>query len=215
MIIELKNIVPEPLILDIVKQSQHSIFNRDLKIDASKRNLIIARSGKGKTTLLNILFGIRHDFSGTYRIDNLENTAINEDFIVNFRKNECSYIFQDLQLIDDITVLENIQLKNELTNFKSNEQIQEMLSYLEMSNFQNQKVATLSYGQKQRVAILRAVCQPMKTIFLDEPFSHLDMRTIELAKSLIENELDAQNAGCLHVSLGEDYGMKYDTVIEF
>jgi putative ABC transport system ATP-binding protein len=213
MKIELDRVIPLPLELEISKGNAQ-IFGRNVLFDLSKRNLIIAASGKGKSTLLNILFGLRNDYRGAITIidKNIE-LSVNDDWS-DFRKSECGYIFQDLRLLPQLTALENIQLKNQLTNFKTNAEIMKMLETVGISIIKDQKVETLSYGQKQRVAIVRALCQPLKTILMDEPFSHLDEENIELCKTLIINELNVQNAGCMMVSLGEDYGIKFDNIYQ-
>ena len=71
----------------------------------------------------------------------------------------------------------------------------------------------MSYGQRQRVAIIRALCQPFEFLLMDEPFSHLDDANIKIASNLIKEELKMQQAGFLLVSLGERYYFKYDKEI--
>jgi putative ABC transport system ATP-binding protein len=213
MIIEFKDVIPLPLELEVSK-GVSQIFGHNIRFDLSKRNLLVAASGKGKSTLLNILFGLRTDYNGSVSnnadlISKYTNTSWS-----NFRKEECGYIFQDLRLLPALTALENIQLKNQLANYKSNSEILDMMDRIGISSVKNQQVETLSYGQKQRVAIVRALCQPLKTLLMDEPFSHLDEDNIELCKTLIINELDTQNAGCMLVSLGEDYGIKFDNTYQ-
>ena len=73
-----------------------------------------------------------------------------------------------------------------------------------------QSCATLSYGQRQRVAIIRALCQPFDFLLLDEPFSHLDEANTEAAFQLIEQVCAEQKAGFILVSLGEKFGRTYD-----
>ena len=90
------------------------------------------------------------------------------------RKLDLSTIFQGLELFDELTALENIQVKNRQTGYYSDHTIREMASFLEVEHHLNRSVAILSYGQKQRIAIIRALCQPFSFLFADEIFSHLD-----------------------------------------
>ncbi len=213
MIIQLDQVIPLPLELEVSK-GLTQIFGKNIHFDVSKRNLIIAASGKGKSTLLNILFGLRRDFDGFISIDNKSIEQFTHDNWSDFRKDKVGYIFQDLRLLGNLTVFENIQLKNQLTNHKSLIEIDSMLQKLGVFEIKNQKVDTLSYGQKQRVAIIRSLCQPLQFLFMDEPFSHLDTQNIDLSKNMIINELDSQKAGCLMVSLGDDYGISFDKVYD-
>ena len=72
----------------------------------------------------------------------------------------------------------------------------------------------MSYGQRQRIAIIRALCQPFDFLLLDEPFSHLDADNIQKAIDLILEICNAENAGMMLVSLGEDYGISFDKRLE-
>jgi putative ABC transport system ATP-binding protein len=85
-----------------------------------------------------------------------------------------------------------------------------MTQQLGMSAQLNQKTKTLSYGQKQRLAIIRALCQPFEFLLLDEPFSHLDNTNINIAWQLIQTEAKKQNAGIILTSLGNNYQLDFD-----
>ena len=74
-------------------------------------------------------------------------------------------------------------------------------------------VETLSLGQKQRVSIIRSLCQPFDFLLLDEPFSHLDESNIEILSSIIHQELDNQNAGFIMTTLNNEYLFKYDKIL--
>ncbi|MGC9341123.1 MAG: ATP-binding cassette domain-containing protein, partial [Bacteroidales bacterium] len=108
-----------------------------------------------------------------------------------------------LELFDELTALENIQLKNRLTGHKSASEIIKLAEILEISGFMNRKTEILSFGQKQRVAIIRALCQPFNFLLADEIFSHLDDVIREKALEVITDELENQGAGILFTSLKE------------
>ena len=78
-----------------------------------------------------------------------------------------------------------------------------------MGPFLTQKAETLSYGQRQRIAIVRALAQPFRYLMLDEPFSHLDLDNARLARELIDEQVGAQGATLVVASLGEDYGWTF------
>ena len=108
-----------------------------------------------------------------------------------------------------MTALENIQLKNTLTNHKTETEILEMLAQLDVDQLAHKKAETLSYGQKQRVAIVRALCQPFELLLLDEPFSHIDEVQIKNAVTLVSQQVEQNNAALIIASLGDTYNINY------
>jgi putative ABC transport system ATP-binding protein len=125
-----------------------------------------------------------------------------------------SYIFQDFKLFPSLTVWENLVLKNELTQHKTDEAMQAMLQKVGLWAKKDQLIIELSLGQRQRIAIVRALCQPFEWLLLDEPFSHLDESNISILTTLINEELIKNNAGMILTSLGSDYLFEYDTLLK-
>ena len=156
-----------------------------------KSYLVEAPSGKGKTSLLSIMYGIRKDYSGNMFIDEREAGKI-----------QLSYIFQGLELFDDLRAWDNIMLKNNITHHKTNQQISSMADRLNIGQFLKKKCGLLSYGQRQRVAIIRAMCQPFDFLFADECFSHIDRATGEVVMELVREECHYREAGLILTSLG-------------
>jgi putative ABC transport system ATP-binding protein len=123
-------------------------------------------------------------------------------------------VHQGLLLFDELSLMQNIHLKNRITKFKTEAQINAMVNSLSLNNQRNQKVKTLSYGQKQRLAIIRALCQPFDFIFLDEPFSHLDNDNAQTAWQLISDEAHEQKAGVVLTSLGNTHNIRFDKIYQ-
>ncbi len=207
--IQLQDLRPDP-IFDGGKTLQSDIWATQRTFEKGKRYLISAPSGKGKSTLLHLIYGLRSDYSGEVHINEKPIRNFKADEWSDMRQQKLSIVFQDLRLFPNLTALENIQLKNKLSDFKSETGIREMADELGIANLLEKTSRTLSYGQRQRVAIIRALCQPFEFLLLDEPFSHLDQDNIEIAGSLINKELKQQEAALLLVSLGDAYGMNYD-----
>jgi ABC-type lipoprotein export system ATPase subunit len=209
--IELKNIRPIPLIETPGGISPNSdTFGQQLTFQRHKKYLVVAPSGKGKSTLLHIIYGLRNDFEGNLVIDEQPVANFEHDDWSELRQNKLSIIFQNLRLFPELTAMENIQLKADLKNFKTAKEIQQMALQLGVEHLLEKTAKTLSYGQRQRIAIIRALCQPFDFLLLDEPFSHLDALNIKIASDLIETEVNRQNAGLILVSLGEKYHFSYD-----
>jgi len=118
------------------------------------------------------------------------------------RRRQLSLCPQGLWLFDDLSALENIQLKNSLTHHKTEKEIQNMLQHAGMAEHQHKKAGILSYGQKQRIAIIRALSQTFHFILLDEAFSHLDKENKHKMWELIRTEAAQQSAGIILTSLG-------------
>ncbi|MCH5238383.1 MAG: ATP-binding cassette domain-containing protein, partial [Muribaculaceae bacterium] len=120
----------------------------------------------------------------------------------DIRKSKIALLPQEMRLFPEITVIENIQLKNSLTNKKTLAQIKEMLALLGVEEKFDSPVAKLSIGQQQRVAIVRTLCQPYDFIFLDEPVSHLDETNNRIVAKLVERDAAENNAGIITTSVG-------------
>jgi ABC-type lipoprotein export system ATPase subunit len=208
---ELDNVKPAPIPPNLMASS--NIWATNLKLEKGRRYLVTAPSGKGKSTFLHALYGLRRDYEGFV---SFENQNVN-DFSLNdwsdIRQEKVSIVFQDLRLFLNLSGWDNLLLKSELTTAKSKSDIEKMAKHLGIETILNQTCGTMSYGQRQRVAIIRALCQPFDYLLLDEPFSHLDEANIQAACGLIREVCVAQNSGYILVSLGNDYFLEYDEIL--
>jgi len=176
----------------------------------AKRYLIRAQSGRGKTSLLSFLYGERDSYEGTITYDGV---PIPKAFLPN-RRHRLSYLFQDLRLFPSLTAKENIQLKNRLTGYFSSQQISELLARVGLAHKQDTPVATLSLGQRQRVAFLRALAQPFEVLLLDEPFSHLDEANTHVLCQILEEECTQRGATLLMTALETNALLNYDQILQ-
>ena len=168
--------------------------------------LIRAQSGQGKTSLLNFIYGASFSYDGkiTY------NEVFNKKEVLRYRIDKLSYVYQDLRLFPTLTAFENIILKNKLTLYKTEAQINSLIERVGLSHKRDTLVQTLSLGQRQRIALLRALCQPFELLLLDEPFSHLDDSNTGILREIIEEELQARNASLLLTSLEDNNFFHYN-----
>ena len=171
-------------------------FNRGCRI------CIQAESGGGKSSLLSFIYGNRNDYSGEILFDgkNIRDFSIPQ--WCEIRKKEIALLPQEMRLFLELSAIENIQLKNSLTNYKREEEIDEMLKLLGIYEKKYSPAGKLSIGQQQRVAIVRTLCQPFDFIFLDEPVSHLDETNNRMVAELVEREAKKTNAGIIATSVG-------------
>ena len=173
--------------------------------------LVEAPSGKGKTSLLSILYGLRTDYRGRFFFDNQPADSFSPRDWSETRKNAVSFIFQGLELFDDLTARENIRLKNSITHHKTEAEINNMAERLEIGPFLDRKTRILSFGQKQRVAIIRALCQPFRFLLADECFSHIDRKNSYTAFQLIDEQCTKKGAAFILTSLNnmEDFKLEH------
>lgn len=154
-------------------------------------NMIVGKSGCGKTTLLNMIGTMDQDYIGSIVYNGVELTTLSYDKICEFRNYELSYIFQINSLFEDLTVRQNIEMALNLQGKTTN--IDEILDKVGLSGFENRKIKYLSGGEKQRVSIARAIAKDCKVILADEPTSALDTknshRIFELLKEISKDKL--------------------------
>ena len=208
MDIQFDQVMPHPLAS--IQHGNDSIWGDSVMLKAGHKILLNASSGKGKSTFTMSVMGLRNDYNGTIRMDGRDIKQFSIDEWVAYRQNKLSVVFQDLQLFPNLSVAENLLLKNQLTDFKTENEIREFLDTLEIGHKWDEPCRLLSMGQQQRVAIVRALCQPFEFLILDEPFSHLDDRNSKISLELIAKEASKQNAGFVLTSLDDDDTFPYD-----
>ncbi|WP_462280020.1 ATP-binding cassette domain-containing protein [Salinivirga cyanobacteriivorans] len=175
---------------------------------------IIAPSGRGKTTLLNVLFGIRNDYHGQFIIEDKPANNLKLSDWAHIRTHKISSVFQGLRLFRHLTGKQNIDIKNRLTGRLTDQQIESLAKTLGIEQQMSQKAGLMSYGQQQRLAILRAFAQPFEWLLLDEPFSHLDPETAQITADLIRNECSVRSANFIVTRLiSEDYLQANEEII--
>lgn len=200
--IEIKDLCPR-----FISGENSDIWKKTIRIE--KPTLITAESGSGKSSFIQLLYGLLPIEQGSIFIEDQNLRSLNRRQWSSLRSNTISIVFQDLRLIEQLTGFQNIQLKNDLTNHLDESKIEELLKEAGILQVAHQKVNTLSQGQKQRVAIIRALCQPHKWLFLDEPFSHLDRKNTRVMAQMILRQSQAIGSNILLTSLGEDYQMPF------
>lgn len=186
------------------------VWHRDLTFEKGKRYLIEAASGTGKSSLCSYVYGYRHDYQGIINFDARNIRSLHVAEWVEVRRRSLSLLFQELRLFPELTALENVLLKNRLTGHKKKKDILALFQATGLEDKVNEKAGRLSFGQQQRVAFIRCLCQPFDFILLDEPVSHLDDANNAILSGLLQEEARRQGAGIIVTSIGRHLGMDYD-----
>lgn len=189
------------------------VWHKDLSFRKGETYLIEAASGTGKSSLCSYIYGYRNDYQGIISFDETNIKAYSVKQWVDVRQHSLSMLFQDLRLFTELTAMENIRLKNNLTGYKSKKEIFALFDALGLSDKRDVKAGRLSFGQQQRVAFIRSLCQPFDFLFLDEPVSHLDDANGHLMGELVKEEATRRGAGVIVTSIGKHPDLKYDAVL--
>lgn len=204
-------VMPHPL--SSIQHGANSIWGNHAEFSKGEKILLNASSGKGKSTFTFSAVGLRSDYEGEITYNGEDIRSFDADRWTEIRARHLSVVFQDLQLFPELTVAENLTLKNDLTGTFSDSELKDMLLYLDIQSKWDQKCRFLSMGQQQRVAIIRALCQPFDLLIMDEPFSHLDVENTNKCLELIDQRCDALQAGFVLTTLGEDHGFNYSKTL--
>lgn len=187
------------------------IWGKHISFEPCKSYLLCGGSGRGKTTMLSVIFGMRKDYTGNVFIDSKNISEYSQSQWDNIRRTKISFMFQGLKLFDELSGYENIEIKNKLTGIKSKNEIYEMAEFLGVSALMEKKAQKLSFGQIQRLALIRALCQPFEYLLLDEPFSHIDEINISKSIELIKQECQSHSSGLILSSLSDNNSFDYET----
>lgn len=208
--IRLKNVLPD-VFADIAGASHiasSEIWLSEVKLQRGANYLVYAESGTGKSSLCSYLYGERRDYSGRILFDSADISRFGQGRWSELRQKSLAYLPQQLSLFPELTVTENIEIKNRLTNFRSATEIGAMLERMEIADKAEVRARYLSIGQQQRVAIIRALCQPFDFLLLDEPVSHLDARNNVSVAEMISEEATRQGASIIATSVGNNISIR-------
>lgn len=175
----------------------HVLKNINLTLPNKGLVVILGESGSGKTTLLNMVGGLDKPTTGTIHFNNSSFEKYDSKKWDKIRNQEIGYIFQNYNLLHELTVFDNIEMVLKMKGISSKEEITKRIDYitekLGMFNYQNRKTNALSGGQQQRVAIARALVKNPQLIIADEPTGNLDSKTtieiMNIIKSISKDKL--------------------------
>lgn len=192
--------------------------NMNIEIEQGSAVAIIGQSGRGKTTMLNILSGLDSPTSGEVIFDDKRIDNVNEEKLSEFRNKNVGFIFQHHYLLEDFTAFDNILIPLRIKGVNIDEGIssyaRELLDSVGLLNRQSHYPDQLSGGERQRIAIVRALIHDPLVVFADEPTGSLDRRNAENIEGLLWSLKDRFNKTFIIATHNMDIASKCDKVID-
>lgn len=209
----LRQVLPEVFVNEAKRDSQ--VWQTELVLRKGEVCLVEAASGTGKSSLCSYIYGYRSDYEGTIFFDQEDIKNFSVARWSELRRTSLSTVFQELRLFPELTARENIGLKLSLVpRFKEDKWVSGCFERLGIADRLDTKVSKLSFGQQQRVAFVRALCQPFDFLLLDEPVSHLDDINAQIVAAMLAEVVATEECGVILTSIGKHPDMKYDKILK-
>lgn len=209
--IQFQNVVPH--VFQSRDNSDSEIWGKDVTFQKGNLYLLESASGRGKSTFCSYLLGYRSDYSGQVLFDGHDTKVFRSSQWTDVRKSHVSLLFQELRLFPELTAWENVEIKNRLTSHTAAETIRRWFDMLGIGDKKDALIGEMSYGQQQRVALMRALVQPYDFIVLDEPISHLDDQNAAIMGEIVMEEARRQGAGVIMTSIGKHIPLNYEKTV--
>ena len=193
---------------------QSDIWRQQVSLEKGQTYLVEASSGTGKSSLCSFIIGYRKDYDGKIRFDGKDSREFSTKDWTELRQRHISMLFQELRLFPELTALENVEIKNSLTGFKGRKEIEGWFEALGIADKVDAPVRLMSFGQQQRVAMIRALVQPFDFLLADEPISHLDETNSQVMADIMMEEAHRQGAGIVITSIGKHMDLPYDKILK-
>ena len=175
----------------------------DLEVSEGERIILLGPSGSGKTTLLNCLSALDSPTSGSYPFSGSLVPSNDSEKMTKFRRDNIGYVFQFFNLLQDLTVLENLLLIQELSGSRDEERARELLGLVGLAEEIDRFPAEISGGQQQRVAIARSLAKTPRLLLGDELTGNLDSKTSTAVMEVLVKACEAEGITCVFVTHDE------------
>ena len=174
-----------------------------LNINEGERIILLGPSGSGKTTLLNCLSALDSPTAGSYSFSGIEVPKDDSEEMTSFRRDNIGYVFQFFNLLQDLTVLENILLIQELAGRRDLDRARNLLELVGLEREIDRFPAEISGGQQQRVAIARSLAKRPRLLLGDELTGNLDSSTSSSVMEVLVKACDSEGITCVFVTHDE------------
>ncbi len=190
-----------------------ALDNTSFNIEKGELVCILGPSGAGKTTCLNILGGMDSLTSGEVLVDGKFINKLNDRELINYRRNDIGFVFQFYNLIQNMSVLENVELATQLCKNSLDPSL--ILDKVGLNMRKNNFPAQLSGGEQQRVAIARAICKNPKLLLCDEPTGALDYKTGKQILKLLQDTCRNEHMTVIIITHNSAISPMADKIINF
>ena len=175
----------------------------DIEVKEGERIILLGPSGSGKTTLLNCIAALDSPTGGKYSFKGKEVPRNSSEEMTTFRRENIGYVFQFFNLLQDLTVLENILLIQELAGGRDEKRARELLALVGLEDEVDRFPTEISGGQQQRVAIARSLAKRPKLLLGDELTGNLDTKTSSMVMEVLVKACEAENITTVFVTHDE------------
>ena len=175
----------------------------DLDIRSGERVILLGPSGSGKTTLLNCISALDNPTAGTYVFDGRAVPRSDAEAMTSFRRQNIGYVFQFFNLLQDLTVLENVLLIQEIAGGRDEARARELLALVGLEAEVDRFPSEISGGQQQRVAIARSIAKSPRLLLGDELTGNLDTATSETVMQVLIDACEAEGITTVMVTHDE------------
>ena len=196
------------------ENSNKVIANDSISFDINEGEfvVILGPSGAGKSTLLNIMGGMDNASEGSINVFGKEIVGLSEDELTKYRREDIGFVFQFYNLIPNLTVLENVELAEQIV--KQPKDAIEILKLVGLENRLNNFPSQISGGEQQRVAIARAIAKNPKLLLCDEPTGALDYKTGKNILNILKNYSVDEKKTVIIITHNSSIAQAADKVIE-
>lgn len=210
--IHLQHVLPKVFVqrTDIVSD----VWLKDVTFEKERLYLVEANSGTGKSSLCSFIYGYRNDYEGKILFDEEDSRQYAISQWTEMRQRHFALLWQELRMFPELTAMENVEIKNKLTGFQKKDVIRGWFEQLGIADKMDAKIGQMSFGQQQRVAMIRTLCQPFDFVFVDEPISHLDDTNSAIMGDILITEAKRQGAGVIATSIGKHIELNYDKILK-
>ena len=187
----------------MASETVKALDGADLEIQEGERIILLGPSGSGKTTLLNCISALDSPTAGTYTFDGSPVPRNDSEEMTSFRRKNIGYVFQFFNLLQDLTVIENIMLIQELSGGRDETRARQLLELVGLSGEVDRFPAEISGGQQQRVAIARSLAKSPRLLLGDELTGNLDSKTSAMVMEVLIKACEAEGITCIFVTHDE------------
>lgn len=192
-----------------------AVLQGSLSLEQGEQIALVGPSGSGKSTLLHLISGVLRPDSGTVVVNGNQLTSLTEQQLDGFRARNIGYVFQTFHLLEGLTVLENVETAITFAGGKDYERARAALDEMGLQDRLNFFPSQLSVGQRQRVAVARAIVNQPPLILADEPTANLDAPRAQAVLQLLKQTCKSRDSALIVATHDQQAAAGFDRIVDF